>query len=70
MASPELLAETARQERLQEWMLGLEERISSERRRKVLTSLRRELEKCQSDAKVLAERITRLESDESRSQAS
>lgn len=70
MASSELLAEIARQERLHEWMLGLEQRISSERRRKVLTSLRRELEKCQCDAEALAERITRLESDAARSQAS
>ena len=69
MAEPELLVEIARRERLQEWIEGLEKRISVERRFRVLTALRRELDKCQEHAIMLEERISRLESDESKSQA-
>jgi cell division protein FtsB len=70
MAEPERLVAIARQKRLQEWIQGLERRISVERRFKVLTALRRELEKCREDVKVLEERISRLDSEESESQAS
>lgn len=70
MAEPERLVAMARQKRLQEWIQGLERRISVERRFKVLTALRRELEKCREDVKVLEERISRLDSEESESQAS
>ena len=71
MASKELLAEIALQKRLHEWMGGLEKRISTERRFKVLTALRRELERCHEDAKIIEDRITRLETEsESESQAS
>lgn len=70
MAESERLVAIARQKRLQEWIQGLERRISVERRFKVLTALRRELEKCREDVKVLEERISRLDSEESESQAS
>jgi cell division protein FtsB len=70
MAEPERLVAIAQQKRLQEWTQGLERRISVERRFKVLTALRRELEKCREDVKVLEERISRLDSEESESQAS
>ena len=70
MAWHELLAETARRERLQEWIEGLEKRLSVERRFKVQTALRREIEKCKECAIDLDERIAELESDESASQAS
>jgi hypothetical protein len=70
MAAPERLVAIARHERLQEWIQGLERRISVERRFKVLTALRRELEECREDLKVLEERISRLDSEESKSQAS
>jgi hypothetical protein len=66
----QLLMEIARQERLQEWMQGIEKRISMERRLKVKAALRRELEKCQEEATILEARIARLESEESKSQAS
>jgi hypothetical protein len=67
--SPELLAELARQERLQNWIQELEKRISLERRSKVLKALREELEKCHEDGRIIDARITRLESEEE-SQAS
>jgi hypothetical protein len=70
MVGPERLLETQRLERLQEWIQGLEKRISTERRFKVLTALRKELEECQEGAMILEERIARLESSESESQAS
>ena len=70
MTSHQLLAEIARQERLREWIQGLEKNISMERRFKVKTALRRELEKCQEEARILEERIARLEKEESKSQAS
>ena len=70
MAEPERLVAMAQQARLREWIQGLERRISVERRFKVLTALRRELGKCQDDVKVLEERISRLDSEESESQAS
>ena len=63
MASEQLLVEIARQERLQEWILGLEKRISSERRFKVLTALRRELDTRKEEAQVLEKRIARLAED-------
>lgn len=70
MAEPERLVAMAQQARLREWIQGLERRISVERRFKVLTALRRELEKCREDLMVLEERISRLDSEESESQAS
>jgi hypothetical protein len=70
MAEPERLVAIAQQERLREWIQGLERRIAIERRFKVMTALRRELEKCREDVKVLEERISRLDSEESESQAS
>ena len=70
MTSHELLAEIARQERLREWIQGLEKNLSTERRFKVKAALRRELEKCQEEARILEERIARLEKEESKSQAS
>lgn len=70
MTSHQLLAEIGRYERLREWIQGLETRISAERRLKVKAALRRELEKCQEEGKMLEERITLLESEESESQAS
>jgi cell division protein FtsB len=70
MAEPERLVAIAQQERLREWIQGLERRIAIERRFKVMTALRRELEKCRENVKVLEERISRLDSEESESQAS
>jgi cell division protein FtsB len=70
MAEPERLVAIAQQERLREWIQGLERRIAIERRFKVMTALRRELEKCRENVKVLEERISRLNSEESESQAS
>jgi len=70
MASQQLLAEIAREERLHEWIRGLENRISVERRFKVLTALRRELENCKDAAIAVQEVIARLQEDESESQAS
>jgi len=70
MTSHQLLAEISRQERLREWIQGLEKNISMERRFKVKAALRRELEKCQEEAKILEEKIARLEKEESKSQAS
>ena len=70
MASQRLLAEIAREERLQEWIRGLEKRISVERRFRVLTALRRELEKCKDEAIAIQEVIARLQAEESKSQAS
>ena len=70
MAEPERLVAIAQQERVREWIQGLERRIAIERRFKVMTALRRELEKCREDVKVLEERISRLDSEESESQAS
>jgi hypothetical protein len=70
MSSQRLRAEMARQERLQEWIRGLEKRISVERRFKTLTALRRELTKCEGEAKVLQELVIRLQEEESESQAS
>jgi hypothetical protein len=70
MVEPERLLEIQRLERLQEWIQGLEKRISAERRFKVLTALRRELEKCEEDVRILEERISLSDSSESKSQAS
>jgi hypothetical protein len=70
MPSSRLSETIARYERLQEWIQGLEKRISVERRFKVLTALRRELEKCQNSAASLQEAITQLQAHESKSQAS
>jgi hypothetical protein len=70
MTSQRLVAEMARRERLQEWIQGLEKRISVERRFKTLTALRRELAKCEDEAKALQELIVRLQAEESESQAS
>ena len=70
MTSHQLSAEIARQERLREWIQELETRMSMERRLKVKTALRRELEKCHEDARALEARISRMESEESESQAS
>jgi hypothetical protein len=70
MVEPERLLEIQRLERLQEWIKGLEKRISGERRFKVLTALRKELERCEEDAMILEERIARLDANESESQAS
>jgi hypothetical protein len=69
MAESERLVEIQRLKRLQEWIQGLEKRISGERRFKVLIALRRELEKCQEDARILQERISLSDSSESESQA-
>jgi hypothetical protein len=70
MSSQRLRAEMARQERLQEWIRGLEKRISVERRFKTLTALRRELAKCEGEAIVLQNLVIRLQGEESESQAS
>jgi hypothetical protein len=70
MVEPERLLEIQRLERLQEWIQGLEKRISGERRFKVLAALRKELERCEEDAMILEERIARLDANESESQAS
>ena len=70
MASQRLLAEKAREERLQEWIRELERRISVERRSKVAVALRRELEMYKDRAIAVQEAIARLREDESESQAS
>ncbi len=59
MSSQRLLAEMARRERLQEWMKALEKRLSVERRFKTLIALRRELTKCEDEAKASQELIVR-----------
>jgi len=70
MESQQLVAEIAREERLHEWIRELEQRISVERRSKVATALRRELEMCKDRAIAIQEAIARLQEDESESQAS
>jgi hypothetical protein len=70
MASQRLLAEIAREERLQEWIHELERRILVERRSKVSAALRRELEMCKDREIAAQEVIARLQDDESESQAS
>jgi hypothetical protein len=70
MASQRLLAEIARRERLQEWIGGLEKRLSVERRFKTSNALRREIELCQRQAIALLELIDRWQAEESESQAS
>jgi len=70
MASQRLLAEKAREERLQEWIRELERRISVERRSKVAVALRRELEMYKDRAIAVQEAIARLREDQSKSQAS
>ena len=69
MVSQRLLAEIAREERLQEWMRELERRILVERRTKV-SALRRELKMCKDRALAVQELIARLQEDEPESQAS
>jgi arsenate reductase-like glutaredoxin family protein len=70
MTSQRLLAEIAREERLQEWMRELERRILVERRTKVSAALRSELEMCKARAIAIQEAIACLQEDESESQAS
>jgi hypothetical protein len=70
MASQRLLAEIAREERLQEWIRELERRISVERRSKVAAALRRELEIYMDRAIAVQRAIARVQEDESESQAS
>jgi hypothetical protein len=62
MSSEQLNAESARQARLNDWISGLKKRLSMERRFKAQVSLRREIEKCQNEAKILQERIALLQS--------
>jgi hypothetical protein len=62
MSSDQLKTEMARQARLADWIGGLEKRLSMERRFKAQVSLRREIEKCQDEAKILQERIALLQS--------
>jgi DNA repair ATPase RecN len=69
-ARQQILTHLDRKERLQEWIEGLEKRISVERRFKVLTALRRELEKCQDDVRELQELIDRLQAGRSGSKVS
>jgi hypothetical protein len=70
MTSERLLAEIAREERLQEWMHELERRILVERRTKVSAALRSELAMCKDRAIAIQEAIACLQEDESESQAS